>query len=350
MSEITSTKQLTQISPKKTTLSIVIPAYNCANFLPRTVQTILSSTFTDFEIILVNDGSRKETADVCDWYAKNYDFIKVIHQENKGVCITRNNGEKIAQGEWLAFLDSDDLVHPYMYEKLYNEAVKNGADVAISQCLTRNDYEKSEYVLAKQSNTPTIVMNSFKEIMDARNSAQNNIYFCAVWNKIVKTEIARKVKFDELLKYYDDIGYTTALYTHANKFVFVRDALYLWDKRKRGTEGTLSTSYNGIPSDVIWENYVVAYAEPLFIGNQDSEIAKTYKYDILKHLLEKYKECVNSPDVKRIIGGYLKYIHREFNLPIEELSNNINDKKLYPLWTEITQSDMPEFYGLKPIE
>lgn len=349
VSEPTSTEKLTTVSPKKTTLSIIIPVYNCANFLPRTIQTVLSSTFTDYEIILVNDGSGKETTDVCNWYADNFDFIKVIHQENKGVCIARNNGEKIAQGEWLAFLDSDDIVHPYMYEKLYKEAVKNGADVAISQCLICNEYENNDYVLAKESNQPTIIMESFKEIMDARSSAQSNINFCAVWNKIVKTEIARKVKFDELLRCYDDIGYTTALYTYINKFVFVRDALYLWDKRKRGTEGTLSNSYSEIPSDVLWKNYVVAYAEPLFIGNQNPEIAKIYKYDILKHLLGKYNECANTPNVKIIIGGYLKYLNREFNLPMEELKKDDEDKNLYPLWNEIIQSDIPEFCGLKSI-
>ena len=346
LSDITSTKKLSKISPEKTTLSIVIPAYNCASFLPRTIQAVLSSTFTNFEIILVNDGSGQETVDVCNWYADNFDFIKIIHQENKGVCIARNNGEKNAKGEWIAFLDSDDVVHPYMYEKLYKEAVKNETDIAISQCLTRNDHEKSDYVLAKQSNQPTIIMNSFKEIMDERNSAKNNIYFCAVWNKIVKTDIVRKVKFDENLRYYDDIGYTTALYTYINKFLFVKDALYLWDKRKRGTEGTLSTTYSGIPSEVIWENYVVAYAEPLFIGNPDPEVAKTYKYDILKHLLEKYKECNASPNIIKIIGGYLKYLNREFNLPIEELNNTTN-KELYTLWTEIAQSNISEFHGLK---
>ena len=186
-------------------------------------------------------------------------------------------------------------------------------------------------------------MNSFKELMDNRSS-NNNIYFCAVWNKIVKTDIARKVEFDKSLRYYDDIGYTMVLYSYINKFVFVKEAYYMWDKRKRGTEGSLSTSYSEISSELRWVYYSVAYARPLFIGNQDYEIAKVYRYDILKHLLEKYKACEKHEKIKKIIGGYLKYIVREFDLPTEELKAD-TDKNLSALWAEICQSDIPEFNG-----
>ena len=169
-------------------------------------------------------------------------------------------------------------ITPYDAEdaEIFQPNAFNGTDIAIAQCINRTDFEKNDFVLAKQLDKPTLVANSFKEIMDSRTS-KNNLYFCAVRNKIVKTNVARKIKFDEILRYYEDIGYTTALYSYINKFVFVKDAIYLWDKRKRETEGTLSTSYSSLPSDVIWKNYVVAYAEPLSIGNQDVEIAKTYK-------------------------------------------------------------------------
>lgn len=92
-------------------LSVIVPVYNVEKYLSRCIDSILSQTFTDFELILVDDGSPDRCGEICDEYAKKDDRIIVIHQENKGVSAARNRGLCIAQGEYITFCDSDDFVY-----------------------------------------------------------------------------------------------------------------------------------------------------------------------------------------------------------------------------------------------
>ena len=113
-------------------ISVIVPVYNAENFLRDCIDSILSQTFSDFEIILVNDGSPDNSGKICDEYAAKYDCISVIHQENQGQAAARNHAMTQAKGDWICFVDSDDLIHPQMLELLDQAANESGAP--ISQC------------------------------------------------------------------------------------------------------------------------------------------------------------------------------------------------------------------------
>lgn len=100
-------------------ISVIVPVYNVEKYLHECVDSILTQTFTDFELILINDGSRDNSGAICDEYASKDERITVIHQENQGQAASRNNAVAIAKGEWIHFVDSDDLIHPQMLEILY---------------------------------------------------------------------------------------------------------------------------------------------------------------------------------------------------------------------------------------
>lgn len=100
-------------------ISVIVPVYNVEKYLHECVDSILAQTFTDFELILVNDGSRDNSGSICDEYASKDERITVIHQENQGQAASRNNAVTIAKGDWIHFVDSDDLIHPQMLEILY---------------------------------------------------------------------------------------------------------------------------------------------------------------------------------------------------------------------------------------
>lgn len=101
-------------------LSVIVPVYNVKEYLTTCVESILSQTFTDWELLLVDDGSRDGSGGLCDELAKGDPRIRVIHQKNSGVSSARNVGIAAATGELLAFVDADDFIHPQMYEKLIN--------------------------------------------------------------------------------------------------------------------------------------------------------------------------------------------------------------------------------------
>ncbi|GMO37902.1 MAG: hypothetical protein Ta2B_17610 [Termitinemataceae bacterium] len=112
-------------------ISVIIPVYNVEHYLRRCLDSVLAQTFTDFECILIDDGSPDKSPAICDEYAKKDSRFVVIHQANAGVSAARNAGLDIAQGEWITFVDSDDWIEPDMLRVLYQNAVKHQSDVSV---------------------------------------------------------------------------------------------------------------------------------------------------------------------------------------------------------------------------
>jgi glycosyltransferase involved in cell wall biosynthesis len=112
-------------------ISIVVPVYNTENYLERCVDSILQQSYTDVDVLLVNDGSTDACAAVCDRYARQDKRVRVFHQSNAGVAASRNKGLDNAVGEYISFIDSDDYIHPDMYKELYEELTKSSADLAL---------------------------------------------------------------------------------------------------------------------------------------------------------------------------------------------------------------------------
>ena len=132
-------------------VSIVIPVYNTEKYLKQCIDSITTQTLAEIEIIIVDDGSREECALLCDEFAKSDDRIKVIHKVNEGQGIARNFGMKVATGEYIGFVDSDDYVDLNMYEALYDVAERNDADIVMSgvSFVGGNTFSKSGEYLEK---------------------------------------------------------------------------------------------------------------------------------------------------------------------------------------------------------
>ena len=111
-------------------ISVIVPVYNVESFLSECVDSILAQTFGDFECILVDDGSPDGCPAICDAFAERDGRIRVIHKQNTGFSGSRNSGMDIARGDWIAFIDSDDIVCETYLEELYHAALLHGADVS----------------------------------------------------------------------------------------------------------------------------------------------------------------------------------------------------------------------------
>ena len=109
-------------------ISVIIPVYNVEQYLPQCVESVINQTYTNLQIILVNDGSTDKSGEICDKFAEIDNRICVIHKENGGLSDARNFGMKKAVGEFVGFVDSDDFVEPYLLEKAYNTIIK-GYDI-----------------------------------------------------------------------------------------------------------------------------------------------------------------------------------------------------------------------------
>ena len=113
-------------------ISAIVPAYNVEKYLERCVNSILIQTYENFEIILVDDGSKDQSVEICDKFAQEDNRIKVIHKENGGLSSARNAGMKIAEGKYIVFIDSDDDIEPNMFELMLQAAEENKADFVMT--------------------------------------------------------------------------------------------------------------------------------------------------------------------------------------------------------------------------
>ncbi len=131
-----------------TTVSVIVPAYNVEDYLPRCLDSLLAQTFRDFELILVDDGSTDATGAICDRYGETDARVRVLHQANAGVSAARNRALEIASGAFITFVDADDTTDPTYLERLYTGMQDTGADIASVNWLDTNGRNAYDTALA----------------------------------------------------------------------------------------------------------------------------------------------------------------------------------------------------------
>ncbi len=169
-------------------ISIIIPVYNVKSYLNKCVESVLTQTYQNLEVILIDDGSTDGSSDICDMFALQDARVRVLHQVNQGQSVARNIGMDIATGEWIAFLDSDDYVEADMYGALLTLALKY--DVELCSCNSRSFYENS---LPMNSNdTGEERVYTYKEVIFDLLQ-QSKIRF-ELWNKLWKKTLIDTVR------------------------------------------------------------------------------------------------------------------------------------------------------------
>ena len=204
-------------------ISVVLPIYNVEKYLRRCLNSLLNQTFTDFEAICVNDGSLDKSLHILEEYASKDLRIKIITQENQGLSMARNNGLKIAQGDYIYFLDSDDAIHPKLLEITYNFASKYEADMV---CFGFEKSDGVEYAPKNINieNLDYVVTDNALKL--ALSKSKFRIPF-NVWTKFYKKEILDDISFIKGI-YYEDYPHTYAVLAKKPKTVAINAKLYYY--------------------------------------------------------------------------------------------------------------------------
>lgn len=208
-------------------LSIIVPIYKVEKYLDECIQSILHQTFTDFELILVDDGSPDACPQMCDAIAEQDSRVRVIHQKNGGLSAARNTGIEAARGKWLGFVDSDDFVAPDFYEKLYNAAVNADADCAIcSVQLTHEDGSRMDtppqWKVYGGGYTGEDVLKTI--------TWQNNAPYLVAWNKLYRREVFRTLRYP-VGRINEDVFVFAELFDTIKKVACVEQPLYFYRQR-----------------------------------------------------------------------------------------------------------------------
>lgn len=142
---------------KQPKVSIIVPVFNVEQYLHHCIGSIIAQTFTDWELLLIDDGSPDKSGDICDGYAKKDGRIRVVHKENGGVSSARQRGQDEAIGEYTIHVDPDDWVEPTMLEDLYRKAKDDNADMVICDYYT-NEESLQKYIKQEPTKLDSIVV------------------------------------------------------------------------------------------------------------------------------------------------------------------------------------------------
>lgn len=255
-------------------ISIIIPVYNVEKYLGKCIESIINQTYNNLEIILVNDGSKDGSKDICEAYKKKDKRIIVVNKENGGLSDARNSGIKIAKGKYIGFVDSDDYIDKDMYKVLYNDIVSNEADIAI--CNYKKIYE-NDLINVEDKFNNTEIYNKVDAIRLLITGEKINDY---AWNKLYKKELFENIKYP-VGKNMEDMGTTYKLFEIAERITYNEYIGYYYLQRNNSILGSINKKF-------ILDLYEM-------------------KYDKYSHLKEHYQQYTEILDINRL--NYTKYYY-----------------------------------------
>lgn len=223
-------------------ISVIVPVYKVEQYLARCVDSILSQTFKDFEVLLIDDGSPDKSGEICDQYAAKDSRVKVYHKENEGVSSARNYGINKAEGVWLFFSDADDYLPNNSFDVLINFAYDNVDCVMAGYSVFT---EKGEVVVSKPKDRHNLL-----SVADALNEMFHPTdfpYQGYLWCKLFKHEIVSKneLKFNESIYYNEDRLFIVQFLCKSNNIIsYTTKPVYYYIERGTGAMGSLKKCYS----------------------------------------------------------------------------------------------------------
>ena len=210
-------------------ISIIIPVYNVEKYIERCLDSVITQSYVNLEIILVDDGSTDRSGEICDRYAVRDNRIKVIHAENAGLGEARNRGIRMVSGEYICFVDSDDWIEGDFCKELIEVAEKTQSNISICGYYECFEDNKTPKVFYENCFTKT-----GKEILHYTMTANGKYWFnISVWNKLYKREIVSGLLFKS--RVYEDIMYNVESLYRAGEISYVNKCLYNYRVNREGS-------------------------------------------------------------------------------------------------------------------
>ena len=233
----------------KALISVIVPVYNVKMYLEHCLASISAQSYNNLEIIIVDDGSTDGGGAVCDAYTERDSRCIVVHQENQGLWAARNTGQKIAKGDFIMFVDSDDYMHVDMISSLYDALIQNPhCDLALCNYRTTASFDEDTHV----SFDKNYQVLSLDQVLRVDN--QGLVYF--VWNKLYRRSLLEGL-YSRNYRIVQDVDFNIRVFARVNYAAFVDNEYYFWMQRDGSAmhQKDYWYSYLTIVTDIYYRNY-----------------------------------------------------------------------------------------------
>ncbi len=301
-------------------VSIIVPVYNTKeSYLRKCIESLINQTIDEIEIIIIDDGSREECAQICDEYGLKYKNVQVIHQKNQGQGMARSNGLNLASGEWIMFVDSDDWVENNICEKLLVEA-KSDVDIIMSSCneCYKNKiipiimFDGKEQVWEKEKERLELQLIS-KSILGSKSYKAKNLM--VEWAKLYRKSFLEKNRINMIatMQYMEDFIFNLYCFEHARKIVYKN--YFLYNYRQRINSVSTNSEINRVED---YLKYLEAEKEFINLYNKPLIFQKAHEVRTISSIIAVINKNIFTPKVE----------YKKGKEKIKELLNK-NGKLLY---------------------
>lgn len=321
------------------TVSIIVPVYNAERTIRRCIDSILAQQYTDFELLLVDDGSGDNSGAICDTYAAQDARVRVFHQENAGVSAARNLALDQAQGVYLQFLDSDDWITPDATSSLVRAAATQHCDLVISDF-----YRVVGDRVSHKGDIDDDILLSREEYATHMMENPADFYYGVLWNKFYRRSIVEQhhLRMDPAISWCEDFMFNLEYIYHAETFYALQIPIYYYVK----TKGSLANQNISISKTVKMKLTVFEYYHRFFKTVLDEEEYEKSRLKVYRFLLDAAGDGVVPPTVlpgSRKLGSERIRIDPNMLNGSGILCDAFRDRKLleYYLETAALKHDLP---------
>lgn len=321
------------------TVSIIVPVYNAENTIRRCIESILDQEYTDFELLLVNDGSKDRSGTICDEYAAKDARIRVIHKENSGVSDTRNLAIGQARGTYLQFLDSDDWITPDATSSLVRAAETHQCDLVISDF-----YRVVGERVSHKGDIDDDTVLSREEYAAHMMENPADFYYGVLWNKLYRRSIVEEhhLRMDPEISWCEDFMFNLEYIRYAETFYALQVPIYYYVK----TKGSLANQSLTISKTIKMKLTVFEYYHRFFKTVLDEEEYEKSRLKVYRFLLDAAGDGAVPPAV---LPGSQKLGNERIRVDPDALNGNgilcdaFRDRKLldHYLETAALKNDLP---------
>lgn len=284
-------------------VSIIVPIYNAEKYLNRCVDSILKQDYQNFELFLMDDGSKDSSGEICDAYAQKDPRVRVVHKENSGVSDTRNRALDMIQGEYVQFLDSDDWIVPEATRLLVRSMEQYQCDMVIADF-----YRVSGERLAQKGDIEEDRVMNRQEFAACMIENPADFYYGVLWNKMFRREIIEehKIRMDVSISWCEDFLFNLEYIRHASSFYALQVPIYYYLKRK----GSLASQGLSISNTVRMKINIFEYYNEFYKDVYDHEDYTNIKRQVYSFFWAAAKDGGVLPVAKKL-GEERRQLFRE---------------------------------------